>query len=85
MPRDAGQYNKRCKFVPFVSPDHQQFLRFFGQLYETNGYKLRQVGSAAGQTFQIERHFLFDAVRFSFKLFAIEVGRKLVAQNSPFA
>jgi hypothetical protein len=83
MPSDLIEYRKRCVFVPFSSPDHQRFLKFFGDLYEAHGFKL--IVSKAGEIAGVERNYLFDAVRFSFKVFAIEIGRRFIGEDSSFA
>ena len=62
LPPDLSRY-KRCAFIPFLSPDHQRFLKFFGRLHEARGYKL--IFSQADQPPQVEHNYLFDAIRFS--------------------
>lgn len=85
MPADADRHGDRCVFVPFVSADHQRFVKYFGHLYEANGLRLTQVETPKGISLTAEKQYLFDAVRFSFKLFAIEIGWSKIPEGSGFA
>jgi hypothetical protein len=76
----------RTLFVPFDSPDHRKFLKYFGHLYEANGLRVVQTPGPNGQNqLQFGWDFRFAAVRFSFKIFAIEIGKALARAESSFA
>lgn len=74
------------KTIPFKSPDWERFFKFFGRLYEANGIRLREFPQPnGGVLLRPEVSFRYDLVRFSFKIFAIEIARAILTESDAFA
>lgn len=65
---------------------HGQFKKYFGHLYEANGIRFAQKRTANGQIVKTTiRDFRFNAVRFSFKIFALMLAYKSIEPGRAFA
>ena len=86
IPPGINAQCKRTLFVPFESAGLRQFQRFFGHLYEANGLRIKRFAGQDGQLqLLVRQNFRFNAVRFSFKIFAIEIAKTLLGPASSFA
>jgi hypothetical protein len=67
----------------FNHPGHSRFLTYFGNLFEASGYKLiRDVVDGEVKSIRLLEDYRFDAVRFSFKPFAIDQFKKSFSKAS---
>ena len=57
--------------IPFISNKHTHFMKFFGQLYEANGYKIKFYKESGENKININSDYHFNSVKFSYKPFAI--------------
>lgn len=74
------------RVVKLESEDFDRFHLFFGNLYEAHGLKVEQRREPNGKIrLQLVSDFRFHLVRFSFKIFSIDIGRKLVPEGEKFA
>jgi hypothetical protein len=74
---------KKISFITFDSESHKRFLKFYGGLYEARGLKIVEVNTAfLGKQFKTIRDFRFDAIRFSYKVFAINQARLSTEKNN---
>lgn len=71
----------------FNHAEHRKFLRYFGNLFEASGYKLiREIENGQTTSIKLLEDYRFNAVRFSFKPFAIDQFRKSWSRSDrPFA
>lgn len=77
---------KRLECLPLAQSNHHRFLKFFGNLYEANGVKIKRSKQPNGQiATRLEREFRFDARRFSFKIFSLRLARTHLGPTLPFA
>ena len=66
--------------------EHPKFIKFFGHLYEANGVKLVQTKDSLGKIHtQLSNNYLFDAVRFSFKAFSLNLALKTLSEKDSIA
>lgn len=56
------------EFARFHHPDHQEFVRRFGRIHEARGLRIEFLPDNQVKLIQ---DFRFDAIRFSFKIFAL--------------
>jgi hypothetical protein len=59
---------KNVEYLAFNHPDHHNFIRKFGHLFEARGLRMT---SLENKEIQLAYDYRFDAVRFSFKVFSI--------------
>lgn len=72
MPSNIKQNYKNIKFIQFDHPYQNKFLKYFGNLAEANGLKIQiSEGENNLKKINFKFDFKFNAVRFSFKPFAI--------------
>lgn len=71
IPSGLPKY-RRVRFVPFESAGHNLFLRRFGHLKEANGLRINFNDDGNKQTASLNWNFRYNAVRFAFKIFAID-------------
>lgn len=73
-------------FVPFISKSHEKFIKYFGNLYEANGYKVIENNTLyLGKQFKLIQDFRFNAVRFSFKIFSLLIAKNHLRCGPNFA
>jgi hypothetical protein len=73
-------------FIPFISKSHEKFIKFFGSLYEANGYKVVENNTLyLGKQLKIIQDFRFNAVRFSFKIFSLLIAKNHLKCGPNFA
>ena len=70
------------EFIKFNHPWHHVFLRKFGHLQEAHGVKFAR---QSDQSLHAFRDFKFDAIRFSFKIFAVLQALSLFRPDQFFA
>jgi hypothetical protein len=73
---------ENVEFIVFNHPGHQQFVRKFGRLHEARGLRIEFLED---NQINLTRDFLFDAVRFSFKIFALMQALELFKLDKNFA
>ncbi len=72
--------------VPFISPPYDKFLLFFGKLYEARGLYITEINTDNGQQgINLEWDFRFDAFRFCFKIFSLQIALPKVKTSDFFA
>ena len=59
---------KNVEYIIFSHPGHREFIRKFGHLYESKGFRLNFLPN---NEVRFAYDYRFDAVRFSFKIFSI--------------
>lgn len=77
--------NIRLKSVEFIclqNSSHKNFIRKFGHIHEANGVRLQFLPN---NEVNVYRDFKFDAVRFSFKIFALLQALELFKPLNYFA
>ena len=82
LPEQLPQKFKKIQFIEFNSTIHNQFISYFGHLLEAHGLRIQQNDPNA---FHLHWDYRFNAIRFSFKIFAIDIARKLMDKNAFFA
>lgn len=76
------KYSK-VEFINFNCIKHQKFLKFFSPLYEAKGVKIIQkINSNNKAEISIKKDFRFDAIKFSYKVFAINYIKNLDLNGS---
>lgn len=70
-------YNK-IETISFDCPQHQRFLKYFSNLYEARGLKIQQELNKKENkiNLNLKMDFRYDAIRFSYKVFAINFIKK---------
>ena len=77
---------KKISYIPFESSPQQRFLKFFGNLYEARGLRIIETNTAyLGKQVKLTHDYKYDAIRFSFKIFSINLARKQLANSKNFA
>ena len=65
---------------------HPQFIKFFGNLVEANGYRVSLKKDVLGQTnVTVSKSFRHDAVRFSFKAFSLNLALEILPKDRSIA
>ena len=79
IPNNLNQNYKKIQTIPFQCPDHQRFLNFFSNLYEARGLRIEQELNKTNNKINLnfKMDFRYDAIRFSFKVFAINLIKKM--------
>jgi hypothetical protein len=86
IPADIAQRTEPIELVALDSPEFSRFLQFFGNLYEANGLKILRLPQPNGQTtLHPKWDYRFNLIRFSFKIFSLDIARKLIAADDYFA
>ena len=73
---------KNVQFVGFNHSGHLDFIRKFGRLHEARGLRIEFLNN---NQVNLSRDFRFDAVRFSFKIFALMQAIELFKPDKYFA
>jgi len=73
---------RNVEFIKFNHPDHQEFVRKFGHIHEARGLRIEFLPE---NRVNLSRDFRFDAVRFSFKIFALLQAIDLFKPEKHFA
>lgn len=85
-PSELKESGRHYSIVPLASERHARFHKFFGHLYEANGLRMTRVIDAQGApALKPAWDYKFSAIRFSFKVFALEIARRLMAKGDAFA
>jgi hypothetical protein len=78
--------NDLISLIKLESSDHEYFHKVFGKLYEAHGLKIIQEQLPNGQLqFKPIQDYRFNLVRFSFKIFSLQIAREKIASNERFA
>ena len=70
--------------IPLMSDQHNQFIKFFGSLFEARGIKVKFFQDNGEQKINVSNNYRFDAIRFSFKPFSIHQSLKYIPENLDF-
>lgn len=81
LPSNSMQRKSNVLFLPFASPEHNQFIEFFGKLYEAQGIKVNFFNEAGKQKINIKNDYRFNAIKFSFKPFSIHQILNFLPEN----
>lgn len=85
VPSDL-QSSPQLKSLEISDSNHPRFIKFFGHLYEANGVRFIKETDKNGAV--INRpvvDFRYNAVRFSFKIFALQLVRSRLNKGASFA
>lgn len=74
--------DSKVRFIKFNHSDHERFIRYFGKLYEANGLKIIQKSK---NNIELAWNYRFNAIRFSFKIFAVDQVVKELTPTTNFA
>jgi hypothetical protein len=86
IPEGLKIQGQRYFVVPLASEEHARFHKFFGHLYEANGLRMRRVLDEHGKpVLKPTWDYKFSAIRFSFKVFALEIARKIIGEGEALA
>lgn len=80
LPANITNKYLKTKTIHFNCAKHQKFMLYFGKFYQAKGFKIsHQLNEKTNRMdFQIKMDYKFDAVRFSFKVFAINYAINLI-------
>ncbi len=67
--------------IPLRHPEHERFVKFFGGLHEARGL---QITFTAENRVNLEWLYTMDAMRFAFKIFAIDQALENIPSNEMF-
>ena len=81
MPEEIINNKNNFLCIPLLSEKHNQFLNFFGKLFEARGIKVRFFQEGGEQKMNINTDYRFDAIRFSFKPFSIHQSLKYIQED----
>lgn len=70
-PEEAMHIGDNIIIVPLICPEHQIFMRKFGHLEEAKGLRIKIFDENGQKKINFHNDYRFNAVRFSFKPFAI--------------
>jgi len=85
-PEALNPSGRHYSVVALSSERHTRFHKFFGHLYEASGLRMTRVLDAQGNpALKPVWDYKFSAIRFSFKVFALEIARRLMAEGDAFA
>lgn len=62
---------KKIKNIILNSTKHQKFLKYFSNIYEAQGFKIHMVNEKGKKFLAIKPDFRFNAIKFSYKVFAM--------------
>ena len=65
-------HSEKINNILFNDQDHEKFLKFFVKLYEAQGVTIKVVNENGQQKLNIKNDFRFNAIKFSYKVFAIK-------------
>lgn len=82
IPQQLVKKYKKINFIRFNNEKHSRFLSYFGHFLEAKGLRIQESNT---NQFSLNWDYRFDAIRFSFKIFSIDIVRNLLENNSPFA
>ena len=63
------------------SSEHKQFLSYFGKFLEANGFEVTKKISENKTKFLIKESYKYNAIRYSYKVFAMYQGYKLALEK----
>ena len=67
--------------IKLMSKEHHRFLKFFGSLQEANGIKIKIFEENGEKKLNVRNDYRFNAIKFSFKPFAIYESLKYIPQD----
>jgi hypothetical protein len=70
-PEEALHIGTNVIIIPLISPEHQSFMKKFGHLEEAKGLRINVFKEDGQRKINFQHDLRYDAVRFSFKPFAI--------------
>lgn len=71
VPSEILNLSSNIFSIPLLSEKHNHFIKFYGKLYEARGIKVHIFQENGQQKINVRSDYKFDAIRFSFKPFAI--------------
>lgn len=80
-PEELINFQNNIIVTPLRSDRHSRFINYFGKLYEAQGVKLKFFQENGQNKVTINPDYRFNAIRFSFKPFAIHQVLKFVPEN----
>ena len=81
IPKEIINIKNNILSIPLLSEQHNQFLKFFGKLFEARGIKVKFFKEGGEQKININSDYKFDAIRFSFKPFSIHQSLSYIPEN----
>jgi hypothetical protein len=86
FPKGLATEGQHFQITPLMSESYERFHRFFGRLCEANGLKIKVTPRpGGGAEVRAVYDYKFNLVRYSFKIFSLEIALKLIAPDEPFA
>ena len=70
-PGEIINLKKNLITIPLMNAEHNKFIKFFGNLFEAKGLKVRFFEENGQKKINLNQDYKFNAVRFSFKPFSI--------------
>ena len=70
--------------IPLLSAKHNQFIKFFGSLFEARGIKVKFFQENGENKINVSNNYRYDALRFSFKPFSIYQSLDYIPQDLDF-
>ena len=80
-PEEILNINKNIIVIPFLSADHQHFMKYYGKLYEANGVRIKTFVEDGQQKIKINNDYRFNAIKFSYKPFSIHLVLNYLPEN----
>lgn len=86
IPKGEVPESELIRVVKLESSEYEYFHNVFGRLYEAHGLKIIQERQLDGKI-QLKpvQDYRFNFVKFSFKIFSLDIARKLIAPQERFA
>ncbi len=81
IPTEVLSLSENIIFLPLMSADHDQFLKYFGNLLEPKGFSTRLFLENGEEKINISPNYKYNAIRFSFKPFSIHQVLKYLPDN----
>lgn len=80
-PEEALHFGDNIFIIPLLSPEHQTFMKKFGHLEEAKGLRIQVFEENGQRKIRFDQDLRFDAVRFSFKPFAIHQSLNYIPED----
>ena len=80
-PEEIINISENIIIIPLLSEEHKKFIKYFGALQEARGLKIKIFFDQGEQKINFRPDYRFDAIRFSFKPFAIHQSLQYIPRE----
>jgi hypothetical protein len=81
VPNEIIGLSNNIYSIPLLSEKHNHFVKFFGSLTEARGIRVRIFEENGQKKINVTSDYRFDAIRFSFKPFAIHQSLQYIPEE----